>query len=147
VKSTRKQRVGRVTIYLRGKIWYPYYCENGRRVRRRVGVLLADAKTLAAQGNGQLASHTPAILSFQPISISNLRQSWLNYHEQVLRSTLATIRRYRATTDHLLHFVDYIHTVNSADAFTISTAEEFAHYLRRVQVTPNGQASPPCKDG
>ncbi len=35
VKSTRKLRVGRVTIYLRGKIWYLYYCENGRRVRQR----------------------------------------------------------------------------------------------------------------
>ena len=61
VKSTRKQRVGRVTIYLRGKIWYLYYCENGRRVRRRVGVLLADAKTLAAQVNGQLAIGMPDI--------------------------------------------------------------------------------------
>ena len=28
VKSTRKQRVGRVTIYLRGKIWYLYYCDR-----------------------------------------------------------------------------------------------------------------------
>jgi len=54
-KIPTKQRVGRVTIYLRGKIWYLYYCENGRRVRRRVGVLLADAKRLAAQANGQLA--------------------------------------------------------------------------------------------
>ena len=45
-KSSRKHRVGRVTIYLRGKIWYIYYCENGGRVRRRVGVSLAEAKRL-----------------------------------------------------------------------------------------------------
>ncbi len=47
-KSSRKHRVGRVTIYLRGKIWYIYYCENGGRVRRRVGVSLVDVKRLAA---------------------------------------------------------------------------------------------------
>ena len=138
VKSSRKHRVGRVTIYLRGKIWYIYYCENGGRVRRRVGVSLGEAKRLAAQVNGQLATHTPAILSFQPVSVPNLCQSWLSYHEQVLRSSLATIRRYRAATDHLLHFVDNVRTANSADAFTVSTAEKFAHYLRQARVSPNG---------
>jgi len=137
-KSARKHRVGRVTIYLRGKIWYIYYCENGKRVRRCVGVSLGEAKRLAAQVNAQLATHTPAILSFQPVSTPNLRQGWLNYHEQVLRSSLATIRRYRAATDHLLHFVETVRTVNSADAFTVSTSEEFAQYLRRVKVSPNG---------
>jgi integrase len=138
VKSSRKHRVGRVTIYLRGKIWYIYYCENGGRVRRRVGVSLGDAKRLAAQANAQLATHTPAILSFQPVSVFNLRQRWLSYHEELLRSSLATIRRYRAATDHLLQFVKTVRTANSADAFTISTAEEFAHYLRREKVSPNG---------
>ena len=137
-RSARKHRVGRVTIYLRGKIWYIYYCENEQRVRRRVGVSLADAKNLAAQANAQLATHSPAILSFQPISVPNLRQRWLSYHEQVLRSSLATIRRYRAATDHLLNFVETVHTVKSADAFTVLTAEAFAHYLRRVKVSPNG---------
>ncbi len=54
-KSLRKHRVGRVTINLRGKIWYIYYCENEGRVRRQVGVSLAEAKRLAAQANAQLA--------------------------------------------------------------------------------------------
>ena len=107
-------------------------------MRRRVGVSLVDAKRLAAQANAQLATHTPAILSFQPVSVPNLRQSWLCYHEELLRSSLATIRRYRAATDHLLHFVEIVGTGRSADAFTVSTAEEFAHYLRRVKVSPNG---------
>ena len=137
-KSARKHRVGRVTVYLRGKKWYIYYCENGKSVRRCVGVSLAEAKKLAAQVNGQLATHSPAILSFQPVSVSDLRQRWLNYHEQVLRSSIATIRRYRAVTDHLLHFAENGHPVNSVDAFTVSTAEEFVHYLRRVKVSPNG---------
>jgi len=137
-KSSRKCRVGCVTVYLRGDIWYIYYCENGQRVRHRLGKSLNEAKQLAAQVNAQLAAHSPTMLSFQPVTIPDLRQRWLHKHEHVLRSSIATIRRYRAATDHLLRFVESTQTSRSADGLTISTAEEFAHYLRRVKISPNG---------
>jgi len=137
-KSAKNHRVGRVTIYLRANVWYIYYYEDGRRVRRRIGRSLHEAKQLAAQVNAQLATHTRAILSFQPISIPQLRQQWLAHHEHVLRSSTATIRRYRAATDHLLHFVNNGQKVKKADTLTISKAEEFTRYLRHVEVSPNG---------
>ena len=57
---------------------------------------------MAAQINGQLEVGAPAALSFEPISIPDLRQRWLDHHEHVRRSSLQTIRRYRAATEHLL---------------------------------------------
>ena len=119
-------------------MWYIYYCENGQRVRRRVGVSLDEAKKLAAQVNGQLATHTPAILSFHPVTIPDLRQQWLDYHEHVLRSSIATIRRYRAATDHLLCYLENVCLIRSADDLNVSKAEDFARYLRTIKVSPNG---------
>jgi integrase len=130
--------VGRVTVYLRGEIWYVYYFENGQRVRRRLGGSWLEAKQLAAQVNAQLATGAPAMLSFEPVSIPELRRRWLDHHEHVLRSSVATIRRYRAATDHLVRFVENGSAVKSADGVALSTAEQFARYLRRVKASPNG---------
>ncbi len=66
-------RVGKVRGDRRGNIWYLTYYELGQRHRPRVGSDRKAAKQLAAQINGQLASHAPAVLSFQPVSIDDLR--------------------------------------------------------------------------
>jgi hypothetical protein len=92
-RSASNRRVGRVTVYLRGEVWYVYYYENGQRVRRRLGGSWLEAKQLTAQVNGQLATGAPAMLSFEPVSIPELRQRWLDHHEHVLRSSVATIRQ------------------------------------------------------
>jgi hypothetical protein len=60
VNSKRKYHVGRVTIYLRGKIWYIYYCENGQRVRRRVGV--------SAPGGGTMFLGYPKKVQYSPLT-------------------------------------------------------------------------------
>ena len=65
------------------------------------------------------------MLSFQPVPISDLRQRWLDHHEHVLRSSVATIRRYRAGTDHLLRFIKKKQPVASADRITAAAAESF----------------------
>ena len=56
---------------------------------------------MAAQINGQLESGAPAALSFEPISIPQLRGRWLDHHEHVLRSSVQSINRYRTATEHL----------------------------------------------
>ena len=97
-------RVGRVQGYQRGKVWYLCYFEQGQRKRPRVGSDRDAARTLAAQTNAQITVGAPGVLSFEPVAIAELRQRWLNHHEQVLRSSVSSIRRYRAATDHLLEF-------------------------------------------
>jgi len=58
------------------------------------------ARQMAAEINAQLEVGAPSALGFEPISIPDLRQRWLDHHEHVRRSSLETIRRYRAATEH-----------------------------------------------
>jgi len=136
--KTKSFRVGRVTAYLRGKVWYLCYYENGKRHRPRVGVDKAAARQLAAQTNAQLEFTVPAPLSFEPVGIAELRERWLHHHECVLRSSVATVRRYRTASAHLLEFARGIRRVVSVAHFRAGEAEAFAAYLRHVEVAPNG---------
>jgi hypothetical protein len=98
-------RIGRVKVYRRGAVWYLCYHENGRRRRPRVGPDLEQARGLAARTNAQLENRAPTPLNFEAISIPELQRRWLEHHEHVLRSSVATVNRYRTATDHLLNFV------------------------------------------
>jgi len=133
-------RVGKVRVYRRGKVWYLSYHENGRRRRPRVGTDRDQARQLAAQINGQLEVGAPAALSFEPISIPDLRQRWLDHHEYVRRSSLQTIRRYRTATEHLLTFMHDVCPVRRASDFHPRHAEDFVRYLRGIQVASNGHS-------
>jgi integrase len=141
--STAKSfRVGRVTAVLRSRVWYLCYHEDGRRRRPRVGPDRTAARQLAAQINGQLEVGAPAALSFEPIAIPDLRARWLEHHEQVLRSSVQSIHRYRAATDHLLRFLE-LRPARHAAVFNLGHAEEFVRHLRSLRVSPNGHPNTP----
>ena len=140
-RATRKAdqfRVGKVLAYLRGSVWYLYYHEQGQRRRPRVGPDKDVARQMAAQINGQLEVGAPAALSFEPISLVELRDRWLARHEHVLRSSVQTIRRYRAATEHLLRFVSTVRPIKLVSNFHTTHAEDFVRYLRSIRVAPNG---------
>lgn len=139
-KRASSFRVGKVRANLRGKVWYLCYHENGIRRRPRVGCDKEAAKQAAAQINAQLQVGAPAAFSFEPIGISELRACWLQHHEQVLRSSVQTINRYRSATDHLLRFLEQ-RPVRNASSFHTSHAEEFVRHLRTIQVSPNGHVN------
>ena len=134
----RSFRVGRVRADLRGKVWYLTYHENGTRQRPRVGPHREIARQLAAQINSQLELGAPSALSFESLAISELQDRWLSHHELVLRSSVQTIDRYRAATNHLLAFIRTARASDSTSSFRVQHAEEFVRYLRTVHVTPNG---------
>jgi integrase len=135
-------KVGKVRGYLRHRVWYLCYHEHGKRHRPRVGPDAKAARQLAAQVNAQLAVGSPAALSFQPVSVPELRRLWLDHHEHVLRSSAHTIDRYRTATDHLLRFLA-AHPVRYASHFTVAHAGAFARHLRAVEVSPNGHPNTP----
>ncbi len=137
----RSFRVGRVRADLRGKVWYLTYHENGNRQRPRVGPHRETARQLAAQINSQLEVGAPSALSFESLTISELQDRWLSQHEQVLRSSVQTINRYRAATNHLLTFIRTARASDSTSFFRVQHAEGFVRYLRTVQVAPNGHAN------
>ena len=139
-KKTTSFRIGRVRAFLRGRVWYLYYHEHGRRRHPRVGPERDLAKRMAAEINAQLEVGVPSALGFEPVSIPELRQRWLDYHEHVRRSSLQTIRRYRAATEHLLNFLRDVRPTRRVSDFHSRYAEEFVRYLRSVKVTSNGHA-------
>jgi hypothetical protein len=60
-------RIGKVSGYLRGRVWYLCNFENGKRRRPRAGAERDAARQLAAQVNSQLETGAPSALSFEPI--------------------------------------------------------------------------------
>lgn len=133
-RRTRK-RVGRVSYYLHHGSWYVYYREGSKQVRRRIGVVEDQAAQIAAQVNAQLAMAAPTLFTFTPVTISELRRQFLAHHEDVCRSSLATIRRYRAATQHLENFVSGLGGEPKAHDIR---ANQFVAHLRTIQVHPNG---------
>lgn len=131
-------RVGRVRAYRRGKVWYLCYRENGRRRQPRVGPDRNQARRSASEINAQLEVGVPSSLGFEPISVLELRQRWLDHHEHVRRSSIRTIERYRAATNHFLRFIAEVRAVPRVSDFKASHAEEFVRYLRSLKVAPNG---------
>ncbi|MBL8793117.1 MAG: tyrosine-type recombinase/integrase [Planctomycetia bacterium] len=130
-------RVGRVTVYFHHGAWWFYYREHGRPVRCTAAEARGEAEQLAAQVNAQLSTGSPTLLAFTSITIPELRQQFLEYHEHVLKSSLGTVQRYRAATQHLETFA--LQHGQSPPAHAIRP-EAFAAYLRRIDVAPNGHA-------
>jgi hypothetical protein len=82
--------------------WWAYYRQAGQVIRRKIGQSQDEAQQIGAQVNAQLASGAPTLLAFTPITITDLRQQFLDYHEHVLRSSVATVCRYRAAMIELM---------------------------------------------
>ena len=134
-KKNQRFRIGSVSVYKHRCSWWLYYRENGSVRRRRASEDIAEAQAIAAQVNAQLAGGRPTFFSFQPTAIEDLVRCWLDYHENVRRSSVATCLRYRAAVSHLVRFVQdntagrHAHEVNP---------EDFLRYLRTIEVAPNG---------
>jgi integrase len=139
-KKSTSFRIGRVRAYLRGRVWYLCYHEDGRRHQPRVGPDRDVARQMAAEINAQLEVGVPSALWFQPVSVAELRQRWLDYHEHVRRSSVATVRRYQQATEHLLNFIRDVRPLRRVSDFRPAHAEEFVRHLRTVQVPLHGPA-------
>ncbi len=95
-RGRRRKRVGSVSCYSHHGSCWVYYREGERQVRRRTGPDEQTAAAIAAQVNAQLATAAPTMFSFQPLAVPELSGQFLDHHEHVLRSSAATIRRYRS---------------------------------------------------
>jgi integrase len=137
-RRPKRRRVGRVSIYVHHGRWWVYYRQHGRPIRRPVADDEATAEQVAAQVNLELTASAPTLFSFRPISISELQRTFVDYHEHVVRSSLATVSRYRTATQHLVEFCESeprsrpVHEVD---------VEGFVRYLRSIRVAPNGHAN------
>ena len=133
-KPTRL-RLGNVSIYQHHGAWWVYYRAGQQKVRRRIGSDRDAALRVASEINGQ---PTPAGVipppQFEAVSLPQLRSEFLNHHEHVLRSSLGTVRRYRAATAHLETYA----TEAGLQVAHELRAERFVRYLRELRISPNG---------
>ena len=144
-KSGRK-RVGQVSYYQHHGGWHIYYLDGNRQVRRRAGDTEEVAAQVAAQVNAQLAVAAPTLFSFTPLSVQELRRKFLEHHEHVVRSSLATVNRYRAATQHLENFA---RTAAPNSPAHLLDGDQFVRYLRTIRIAPNGHnhsAKRPLRD-
>jgi len=144
-KSGRK-RVGQVSYYRHHGGWHIYYRDGNHQVRRRAGDTEESAAQVAAQVNAQLAVAAPTLFSFTPLSVQDLRRKFLEHHEHVLRSSLATVSRYRTATQHLENFA---HAAAPSSPAHLLDGDQFVRYLRTIRIAPNGHnhcAKRPLRD-
>ena len=137
-KRPARKRVGRVSYYQHHGGWHLYYQEDGESVRKRVADTEDGAARLAAQVNAQLSSGAQTLFSFEAVTVFELRRRFLDHHEHVLNSSLATVRRYRAATRHLENFA----AANGKDISAhLIAGDQFVRHLRSIKVAPNGHAN------
>lgn len=132
----QRRRAGKVSYYFRHGGWHIYYRDGGRQVRRRAGDTEEAAAQIAAQVNAQLSAKVPTLFAFTPLSIGELRQRFLDYHEHIVRSSLATVRRYSTATQHLENFAQ----LQPRSPAHELDGDQFVRYLRQLRVAPNGHA-------
>lgn len=130
-----RYRIGRVSLYLHHGSWWLYYRQHARAVRRRIGEDRPAAERVAAEINAQLTIAAPTMFDFRPIGIAELRAEFLAYHENVQRSSIATVKRYAAATQHLVNFARSLARKMQAHELA---AHEFIAYLRALHVAANG---------
>ncbi len=130
-------RIGRVSLYLHHQAWWIYYREQGQQVRRRIGTDKCEAERVASEINAQVTSQIPTVFGFVPTTIPDLVEKFLDHHEVVQRSSVATVSRYRTASRHL---IDYAAGVGSPAAHLIPPSG-FAAFLRQRLVSPNGHAN------
>jgi integrase len=138
-RKTKRQRrrVGKVSYYFRHGGWHIYYRDGGRQIRRRAGDTEEVAGQIAAQVNAQLSTKAPTLFAFSPLTVSELRRRFLDYHEHVVRSSLATVRRYSTATQHLENFAQAHPPRTPAHELD---GDQFVRYLRQLRVAPNGHS-------
>jgi hypothetical protein len=98
-----------------------------------------DAARLAAERNAELVGgQVTTAPTFEPITVAELRRRFLDQHEHVLCSSLATVNRYRTATAYLETFA--VNGGRSLPADRV-VADPFLRWLRRPQIAPNGHPS------
>lgn len=134
-------RVGRVTVYRRGRVYYLRYHERKRRRQVRAGPDRATALHMASQVNIKLDGRAVVTPFHDAPTFVTLRQQWLDHHEHVRRSAVATLNRYRTATDHLLRYTECNPSLQVVSNFNTSEAERFVRHLRGLLVAPNGHSN------
>jgi len=136
-------RLGRVSIYRRGRNYWIYFRDKGRTIRKKIDGNLAVARATASQVNVHLEQGRSSPFSFQTKPISRVVKDFIEHCRVVRGLRIRSVQRYRAALDHFLDFVNTKPHLNNIDQVKESTVEEFVHYLRRKKRVRSGGTKGP----
>jgi integrase len=139
-RDVKVERVGKVTIYKRGAVYYLYYRQGGASQRRRVDGNLAVARATASKVLAALDEGRPSPVAYTRTSPETMVQGYLDAVANVKKLALRTQDRYRAALD---RFLDYCRSarVGTVDAVQQATVEDFVKWLRGQKRARNGAAN------
>lgn len=137
IKDVKIDRIGTVTIYKRGSVYYLYYREHHKTQRRRIDGNLAVARATAAKVAAALAEERPSPLGFERTTPAMCVKGFLEYIEDVKGLAWRTVDRYRAALD---RFIDYCSQseIKSIDVVDQGCVEDFVKWLRSQTRARNG---------
>lgn len=137
-KHVKADRIGRVSIYRRGRTYYLYYREHGKSHRRNIDGNLATARATASKVNASLEEGSPSPFGYTSIAVEELIAHFLSYCEDVKRLAFRTLDRYRAALGHFERFTQTRTTGLTADRVDERTIDDFIKWLRKESRARNG---------
>jgi integrase len=138
-RDVKVERIGKVTIYQRGEVYYLYYRQGGITHRRRIDGNLAAARATAHKIQNALDEGRPSPVAFNHTSPEKMVAGYLDAVAHVQKLALRTQDRYRAALD---RFTDFCRDarIGTVDTFDLATVEDLVKWLRGLKRTRNGAA-------
>jgi integrase len=133
-------RIGRVSIYFHHNAWWLYYRSGGKVCRIKSGSCQLTAEQQAGQIHGQLSLGQLSVPVNGTVDVVAVKQQFLDHHEFVRKSSMNTVRRYRAA---LVHLVNYVNSLGRKLSLHLISVDAFVCYLRQLEVAPNGHPNSP----
>ncbi len=132
-------RLGKVSIYRRGKSYWLYYRDSGRSVRKKIDGSLATARATASQVNVHLEQGHASPFSFQTKPITQTVNDFIEHCKDVRGLRIRSVRRYKAALDHFLEFINTKLHLNNIDQVKAAIVDEFVRWMRRKERARSGE--------
>jgi hypothetical protein len=138
-RDVKVERVGKVTIYKRGEVYYLYYRQGGISHRRRVDGNLAVARATSYKVADALNERRTSPIAYIRTSPEKMVEGFLDAVANVQKLALRTQDRYRAALDRFKDFCQAVR-VGTIDVVEDTTVEDFVRWLRGQKRARNGSA-------
>ena len=133
-------RIGKVSLYKRGKTYSVYYRENNRSIRQPVDGNLTVARATASKINAQLEEGQRSLFSFQRVTPKRFVEEFLAYTRDVQQLAWRTVERYRAALERFVDFAGADGNIATIDQVEAATIQDFVAWLRGRLRARNGAA-------
>jgi site-specific recombinase XerD len=118
------------TIRKRGKVWYIDYRVNGRRIKNRIGLSKKVAELRLKDIEVKIAKNEFGFLP-KDSDIEKLLADFKEY--STTNHSPATIKRYKAITDHFRVFLKQYPYITKISQLTAKTFEDYKTYRKRQE--------------